>query len=184
MTKLRILIIHQSCINIDTLIKATEKLKNIDFKVILLGKPYGPEGKVYLEELKKQIKIYGLENKIVFKGEIPFKDIIKYYQNAKAFVNPSSTGSLDKTVLEAMACEVPVITCNEAVLDVFDDEMKKKCFFEKNNINDLAWKIEHFSKYDENKLRKKLRNIVVKDHNIYTLAERLVDIFKAIYNEK
>ena len=39
--------------------------------------------------------------------------------NAEIFVTPSLTGSVDKTVLEAMSCARVALTCNESFAGVF-----------------------------------------------------------------
>ena len=65
--------------------------------------------KEYMESLKGKAK---------FVGPITYLDMPRFYHSAKLFVNASTTGSLDKTVLEALACAVPVRTSNEAFHDL------------------------------------------------------------------
>jgi glycosyltransferase involved in cell wall biosynthesis len=163
--------------DLETLIKAVKLLEDKEFKVMIIGKPYGKEGEEYFQSLKRKVVELRLKDKVVFEGNVAFKDILQYYQQSTVFVNPSSTGSLDKTVLEAMACEIPSITCNEAFLNVFDGEMKKKCYFEKGDYRDLAEKIELFINNDETELRKRHRKIVVDNHSVDRLVDKLVMVF-------
>lgn len=51
---------------------------------------------------------------VVFAGALPQEALVHEYQTARAFVHTSETGSLDKVVLEALACGCPVITTSAA----------------------------------------------------------------------
>jgi len=171
--------------NYETLIKAAnilineKKMKNLSF-VIVGGVPVASQ-RGYFERLKKMVKEFKLEGYIEFIGPMSYGDIVSYYQNCDIFVNPSHASSLEKTVLEAMACEKPVITSNIAYyLDVFDEELRKKCYFEKNDYKALADRIEYFLNNDETSLKKKLREIVVQHHSVEHLMDSLVNIFKEV----
>ena len=47
---------------------------------------------------------------------------LEFYQSGDLFVNLSDTGSLDKAVLEAMACGLKILTSNEAFKSVLKEE--------------------------------------------------------------
>jgi len=163
--------------NIEVLIKAASLLEGV--KVVIVGKPYERDSS-YLEYLKEEIERQGMRNRVRFVGDVPHAEVVEYYRRASVFVNPSSTGSLDKTVLEAMACEVPVVTCNEAFADIFDNEMREKCMFKPGDYRELARKIEHFISSDERELRRRLRKVVVENHSIGNLADNLVRVFRSL----
>lgn len=146
----------------ETLIKAADILvngkgmKDLEF-VIVGGVPMASQEEYY-ERLKKMVKELELEDYVKFVGAVPYSDVVSYYQRCDVFVNPSHATALEKTVLEAMACEKPVITSNVGYyLDVFDEEMKEKCYFEKNNYKELANKIEYFLSNDDTNLREKTK---------------------------
>lgn len=149
-------------------------IKNI--RVTFVG---GPENE-YFMKIKNLVAEKRLNKFFRFTGIIKHTDILKYYQKANLFVHTSRTGSIDKVVLEAMACEIPILTSDEAFLDIFDDDIKKICFFEKGNYEDLSEKIEHFIENDEKRLKKKLREIVVKGHSVGNVTDRLVEVFEEI----
>lgn len=172
----------------ETLIRAAdilvneESMKNLEF-VIVGGVPMASQGKYY-ERLKKMVKELELGNYVKFVGSIPHTEVVGYYQNCDIFVNPSHASALEKVVLEAMLCEKPVITSNIGYyLDVFDEEMKEKCYFKKEDHKDLANKITHILQMDENRrneLCRSMRDIVKKGHSVETLTDKLVDVFKGI----
>lgn len=43
-------------------------------------------------------------------GAVANRNIIPFLQEADLFVNTSHTGSLDKAIVEAMACGLPILT--------------------------------------------------------------------------
>ena len=102
---------------IDLMIDLVAGLKNkINKNIILkiIGTPTLSKDKKYLQDLKKQIKKLKLENNIEFLGSVANDQTPKFYQEADIFLNFSTTGSLDKTVLESMSCGTIVLVGNEA----------------------------------------------------------------------
>ncbi len=91
---------------INYLLRALGGLKNKDFTLTLIGD--GKE-KENLKELAKKLKI---EKKVKFLGSIPHQKIVKYYQENELFVFPSLNEGMSNTILEAMACGLPIITTN------------------------------------------------------------------------
>lgn len=168
-----------------TLIKATnilvkEKCRR-DLKVIIAGgTPEGSED--YLESLKSMVRELNLEKIVTFAGPIAHRDVIGFYRNCRVFVNSSSTGSLDKAVLEAMSCSRPILTCNQAFLDILDEKLKEKCFFRENDYIGLADKIEYFLE-NEDDTGASLRNIVVKHHSLDCLTDSFVRVFKMVIKD-
>lgn len=157
-----------------TLIKATNILinqKNIkNLKVRILGRPLLKSQEEYLIDLKNLVKKYNLEGYIEFAGGVSFSEMPEQFNWANAFVNPSSTGSLDKVVLEAMASGCSVLTCNEAYKDILAD----KYLFKKGDENDLARKITYLMGQDKDP---SLRETVVKNHNLNNFTEKIIASF-------
>jgi glycosyltransferase involved in cell wall biosynthesis len=114
---------------IDLMIKLLAKIKNkLNKKVIfrIAGEPCTEQDRIYLINLKKQIINLDLVDNIDFVGPIHNTQTPYYYHWADVFLNFSLTGSVDKAVLEAMACGTPVLVSNEAfkgILSPIDPHM-------------------------------------------------------------
>lgn len=89
-----------------SLIRAFQEIKNKikDVKLVILG---DGEKRIFLEELVKELD---LENSIYFLGrqDNPFKFLAK----AKAFVLSSLREGLPCSILEAMACGLPIVSAD------------------------------------------------------------------------
>lgn len=78
---------------------------------------------------------------ITITGHIPHKDLPAYYSLMDVFVHPSLRDGMPNAVLEAMACEVPVIaTPVGGVMDVIKDGVNG-FFVNVNDAQDLAEKM-------------------------------------------
>lgn len=77
-----------------------------DTSLVLVGD--GPQ-KLYLKSLAKNL---GIEKSTHFIGEIDYKKIPSVFHSADLFLFTSSTETLGKVVLEAMAAGLPIVTLN------------------------------------------------------------------------
>lgn len=87
-----------------------------------------PEARLYLcgegalsGELKEQVANEQLEGSVRFLGQLPYDEMPALYRAGDALVLPSRAEGLPRTVLEAMACNVPVVCSDlEQVAPVID----------------------------------------------------------------
>ncbi len=71
---------------------------------------YGNEDKAYREEIESYIFSNSLSDRVHFKGYVANKDIPEIFRNIDLFVLASLQEGLPVSVLEAMACGVPVLS--------------------------------------------------------------------------
>lgn len=90
----------------DLVIRAAEFFPN---EVWIVGD--GPE----MHRLKKLSEYLLLTKKVHFLGPHTQEELREEYRRAGVFVHTSQTGSLDKVVLESLACGLPVITTSVAL---------------------------------------------------------------------
>jgi glycosyltransferase involved in cell wall biosynthesis len=90
----------------------------------------------YFLELNSLIKKNNLEANINFINQLPYKDLIPYYQAADLFLFPSDRETFGMVIIEAMACGTPVaaINCLGGPSEVI-----------KHNINGMLTSLEDYS---------------------------------------
>lgn len=91
---------------------------DLQTRFIVIGEPLTEEDRVYAAELAAQVKELGLEGRVELRGGLNRASIAGATESAFVHVNLSETGSMDKTILEALATGCPVLTSNEAVFDL------------------------------------------------------------------
>ncbi|MGH9448024.1 MAG: glycosyltransferase family 4 protein, partial [Terriglobia bacterium] len=65
--------------------------------------------KSYLAQLKAQAASLGIADRVIFRGLVPYASLEQCYRGADMLVIPSFTETFGITLVEAMACEVPVV---------------------------------------------------------------------------
>ena len=58
------------------------------------------------------MKHLGLEEAVVFLGRLERDEVVDLYHSGHAFLNPSTVDNMPNSVLEALACGLPVISTN------------------------------------------------------------------------
>jgi len=164
--------------NIDVIIGAFLLLdsREISFKVNIYGEPTERDISYYK-------RIQKLAHPLVKKGIVTFhrgvahNDTVHIYNQNEIFINMTPSGSFDKTILEAMACEAVVLTCNKSFKgDISNEMLVNEC-----NKEQLAETLAHF--LSVNALKKKvlgagLRDIVVRKHDLNSLVSEITSIMQ------
>lgn len=166
----------------ETLIGAVALIKDKipELVVHVVGGAGLPEQEVYLALLKQRAIDQGVGDIVNFVGAMANTKIIQILQQTDVFANTSHTGSLDKAVLEAMSCGVPILTCNEALEEVLGT-YTKQLMFPKKNRTALAEKIEGLYAIgiaERSRLGAGLRAIVIQDHSISQFVEKIIKAYE------
>ena len=104
----------------------------------IVGEPAMPEDKIYLKEIKKLAESFNFGKAVRFLGPKYYWELPEIYRSHNIFVHASKTGSLDKAVLEALACGVNIFTSSEA----YDNLLSFIVKFRLGDYMDLASKME------------------------------------------
>ena len=168
--------------DLETAIEATEILhkKGEKIRFRLVGGAGRPSQENYLKGLKDLVSSKGLDDIIKFTGPMPHEAILGFLQESDLHINTSHTGSLDKTVLEAMAVDIPILTCNEALKEVLGEYTDQLMFYKKDSKS-LADKIEGVIKMGSTErgvLGQKLREIVISDHSLSSFIKKIIGKLK------
>lgn len=105
--------------NVHILVAVLEQLRlqGVEAHLTVVGMPVTEQDNEYQEEVKKYIVEHKLAQHITFVW-LPCEKVQKELANSHLFLHVSSTGSLDKAPLEALASGVPVITTNPEVAKI------------------------------------------------------------------
>ncbi len=121
-------------------------------------------------------------HKIEYLGIVPTEEAIKFYQKATIFILPSFWEAFPVTLLEALACETPVISTPVGGIPEFVKNHKHGILVPPNNSQKLAWAIQHL--LDNNNLRAKMgregREWVTRNFSIDAIAKKLYVIYQRI----
>jgi len=156
-----------------------KNIKNIHLEIV--GAPSEIKGDAeYFEKIKNLAKEFNLENFVSFRGRVPNYQTPQIYNQADLFVNLARTGGFDKAILEAMACQTPVLICNLAFREIFPKDWQELLIFEEGNPLDLAEKIFNLINMPQDQKKiigQKLREIIIENHSLNHLADKLIQLF-------
>lgn len=130
----------------------------------------------YLELLRERVTQAGLDDAIEFAGPLGFEQIAGAYHQADVMVSASQTGSIDKVILEAMACGLPAITSNEAFVPVLKP-WEPLLLMPPDDPAALADRVASLmarSSAERDALGRELRALVVRDYGIHQMIDRLM----------
>jgi L-malate glycosyltransferase len=149
--------------------------KKINGEVIILGD--GPDKK-YLEGLAKKENLKNIR----FLGHFgdDTKMLIKFYSRADVFVAPSVWDEpLGLVILEAMACETPVVVTRKGGIPLAVKDGKNGYFVKPRNAKDIVEKVNMLLKNDEmrRKMGKTARKIAEKKFSWKVISERFSRIY-------
>ncbi|MFY9493289.1 MAG: glycosyltransferase family 4 protein [Minisyncoccia bacterium] len=171
--------------NLECLLAATRILdrQNISFVVNVVGAAVSESNRVYLEKIKNMAADLTADGKVVFGKPVRNIDTPLVYVRSGVFVNLTATGSFDKAVVEAMACETPILVSNKLFDRILPPKLKETCLFNENDADDLSKKIIKLlclSKELKQEMGKELREIAVEKHSLALLIEILSKEFSRI----
>lgn len=166
----------------ETLLRAAAQLKMAvsRMQVTIVGGVGTLEQAEYVIKLNRLVSELGIGPLIQFIGPCVHQETMRWFQRADVFVNTSHTGSLDKAILEAMACGVPVLTCNEAGRSILG-EHDATLLFEKKNVGQLVERLialYRIGPIERDRIGEHLRNIVVRDHGIESFVQKILTTYR------
>lgn len=94
----------------DLLLDALSRLPDRAWRLRIAGPPLYPSDLAHADALRRQAISLGIGERVQFAGAVPYAAMPGEYRGAWLLAHTSATGSLDKVVLEALACGTPVIS--------------------------------------------------------------------------
>ncbi len=87
--------------------------QRISHELVLAGASDQP---AYAAQVRAAVSELGLKDRVRFLDYVPHAELAYFYRGADAFVYPSSFETFGLTLLEAMACGVPIVCANRGSL--------------------------------------------------------------------
>jgi glycosyltransferase involved in cell wall biosynthesis len=138
----------------------------------IIGTTVTREDQFYEIVLRDRVWSLGLHDRIQFIGFVPQPYIPFYYRSAFLHLNVSQTGSMDKTVVEALACGCPVLTGNEAFFDMLQGH--PEFIIRDEEPEAIAAQILELHAQRDRYDRLALRGLVVGHHDVHTYVQRVL----------
>jgi glycosyltransferase involved in cell wall biosynthesis len=166
---------------IDRMIDVMRVLKQrgsyVSLKVV--GAALTDPDREYESRLVAQITEHGLNDQVEMVGSVVLNQIPELYSSVFLHLNLSETNSMDKSVMEALACGCPVLTSNPAFREVLADfpELMIEAGATAEQIADEVQRIfRTHAQIDPHVLR----NLVIGKHDLQSYARRIIDHLYAI----
>lgn len=80
----------------------------------------------------------GLSSKVFFTGSVPHLELPEYYRNADVLINPSLYEAFGMTLVESMACQLPVIATRVGGMVEIVEDGKNGLLVEPDSVSDLT----------------------------------------------
>jgi glycosyltransferase involved in cell wall biosynthesis len=137
---------------LDTAIRALALVRETipDIQLKIAGS--GPQ-RAELEQLAERL---GVGSAVVFVGRLERAQIVDLYHSAHAMLNPSRVDNMPNSVLEAMACGLPVISTNVGGVPYIVQDGQTAVLVPPDNVQQMAQAIEKLC--HDSKLRSYLRD--------------------------
>ena len=167
----------ESLYNIDVLIKSFSALKlkhkEKSIKLIIIG--VGS----HENNLKQLVEKLKLTDDVIFTGRISFSEVSNYFNMIDVLANLSDYESFGVSVIEAMACEKPVIATNTGGLKEIIENDSFGSLVEIGNVEQTTNEIEKYLLNSD--LKQKIgiaaRNKILKKYNWKDNVKQMIDIY-------
>lgn len=139
----------------------------------------GPEDPIYGGQLRKEFADSITEGSLIFAGPKQHTETPELFAHARVSINLAGDGHFDKSVLESMACETPVVLSSQAFEGLVPDEWVVK----ENNSRALAdalIRLLQLQDMDYTALGAQERLAVIRTQSLSLLAEKIEDSQRAL----
>jgi glycosyltransferase involved in cell wall biosynthesis len=107
------------------------------------------------EELERLVAQLGLSSAVAFLGRLERQQVVDLYHSAHAMLNPSRVDNMPNSVLEALACGVPVISTDVGGVPYIVEDGQTAMLVPRDDAQAMAQAVVKL--YSDRTLRKQLR---------------------------
>jgi len=165
---------------LDILFNAVKEILNENLLLVLAG----PDNNNYKNTLIKLAVELGISNYIKFLGELDRSELNNLYKRSTLFVLPSYSENFGMSVIEAMACETPVVISDKVGIYKEVEEAKAGIIV-KTEIDSLHNGMKKL--IEDAKLRKTIakngRKLVEEKYDIEKVADQMIEAYRVILKD-
>lgn len=165
--------------NVESLLEAASRLKSMDvtnFELHLIG---DGERRASLERLVIERE---LARHVRFKGWVDRRAIVERYRQADLFVTSTTWEGMPNTVLEAMACGLPIVGTRASGLDELVRDGVNGYLVDTKDVAGMAERLAELidNPYERRRMGKESRKIAEQEFAWEHITEQYVDIYRRI----
>lgn len=133
-------------------------------------------------QLREYCQVHGLEESVVFTGAV--NDVETYLQASDIFVMPTEEEAFGLSVVEAMACGLPVVTTDVGGLAEIVSHEKSGLQVNPGEFGDLYEALLRLTEDPTlaNRLGREARKSAVERYSAQSVTQRYVDLFSGLAN--
>ncbi|MDH5792998.1 MAG: glycosyltransferase family 4 protein [Candidatus Bathyarchaeota archaeon] len=166
--------------NLEQVIQALPSIKKDfdDVNFLLVGPSY-ENGLTNLVSLAKKL---GVEGSVVAKGTVSESQLHLYYSIADVFILPSIYEGLSLSMLEAMACKVPIIARSSAGINSILTHKVNALVLENGTPEEISSSVGLLLSYPElrEKTRQNAYNLILHKYTWKTIVDKLESIYEEL----
>jgi glycosyltransferase involved in cell wall biosynthesis len=148
--------------------------------------PTLPGDESYAANVGDLIDRLGASDRVVLHGPVNQDQLPGLLNAHRASLN-FSRGAIDKTSVEAMACGLPVVSNNDAIIEVMPPDLAPILVCDKQSTEAQARSIHELLQRPEDELAElgqRLRALAVADHSIERLFDRILEEVEALLGDR
>jgi glycosyltransferase involved in cell wall biosynthesis len=153
------------------------KSRGIDVTFKNFGAPAVEDDIAYEQMLRKQLAVAGEDASHVLVGKVPHDALPLYRAEADYFLHASETGSLDKSVLDAILSGVIPLSSGAAYTELFGEFAQELSYKagDSEALADAVQALERAPEAHREKIRKVLKERVLASHSLERLIPRIIE---------
>lgn len=151
-------------------------LKKLPEKIVL--HLYGNEEKKYRQKLTQYIQSENLQERVIFHGFVRNMELPEVFRTLDLCILPSKQEGLPVSILEAMACGIPVLSSDSGGGARY--LLESENIFSLNNINELIEKIQYYYTQQDMVIKNRQAMDMIKIRTAHTL-ELEVQAYENLY---
>jgi glycosyltransferase involved in cell wall biosynthesis len=170
---------------IEQMVRAVDhanRMNGTRYRLNLYG-PTLPGDESYAAGIAALVDKLGAKDSVTLHGPVLHEHLPRLLNGHRACLNFADHGAIDKAALEAMACGLPLISTNDSVAELTPANLRPLVVTDKQSTELQARTIHELlgrSNGELARIGEQMRDVVVADHSIDRLFDRILEDVRAL----